>query len=161
MHKTWVKYKKIQGEMMKLKILILSMFAVMALSAGNLTIKNSVNSVDKTVMKLEKIMKKKGITIFATIDFRKGAQSVGSDMTDAKLIIFGNPKLGTRIIQRDTRIAIDLPMKILVYKDFDGKTKIEYKDPKNLEKEWKNLAGCAVIPKLSNAMDKITTKAGM
>lgn len=146
---------------MKLKFFIISLFAVMALNAGNITTKNSVNSVDKTVMKLENIMKKKGITLFATIDFRKGAKSVGSDMTDAKLIIFGNPKLGTRIMQRDTRVAIDLPMKILVYKDFDGKTKMEYKDPKNLEKEWKNLTGCAVIPKLSNAMDKMTTKAGM
>jgi len=145
---------------MKLKILILSLFAVVALSAGNLTIKDSANSVDKTVAKLQKIMKAKGITVFATIDYRKGAKSVGSDMTDAKLVIFGNPKLGTRIMQRDIKAAIDLPMKILVYKDFDGKTKIEYKDPMNLEKQY-NLQGCGVLPKLSKAMNKITTKAGM
>ncbi len=145
---------------MKLKILILSIFAVVALNAGNLTVKDSVNSVDKTVKKLEKIMKAKGITIFTTIDYRAGAKSVGSDMTDAKLVIFGNPKLGTRIMQRDIRAAIDLPMKILVYKDFDGKTKIEYKDPMNLEKQY-NLQGCGVLPKLSKAMNKITTKAGM
>ncbi|MFK5881407.1 MAG: DUF302 domain-containing protein [Sulfurospirillum sp.] len=145
---------------MKLKVLILSLFAVVALSAGGLTAKSSANSVDVTVAKIEKILKKKGITLFATIDFRAGAKSIGSDMTDAKLIIFGNPKLGTRIMQRDIKAAIDLPMKVLVYKDFDGKTKIEYKDPKNLDKSY-GLAGCAVLPKLSNAMDKITTKAGM
>ena len=145
---------------MKLRVLVLSLFAVIALSAGNLTIKNSVNSVDKTVAKLQKIMEAKGITVFATIDYRKGAKSVGSDMTDAKLIIFGNPKLGTRIMQRDMKAAIDLPMKILVYKDFDGKTKIEYKDPVNLEKEY-NLQGCGVLSKLSKVMNKISTKAGM
>jgi len=145
---------------MKLKVLILSLFAVAALSAGNLTIKSSVNSVDKTVAKLQKIIKAKGITLFATIDFRKGAKSIGSDMTDAKLVIFGNPKLGTRIMQRDIKAAIDLPMKVLVYKDFDGKTKIEYIDPKNLEKKYE-LSGCGVLPKLSNAMNKITNKAGM
>ncbi len=145
---------------MKFKVLILSLLAAVALSAGSLMVKNSANSVDATVVKLQKIMKAKGITVFNVIDFRAGAKSVGSDMTDAKLIIFGNPKLGTRIMQRDITAAIDLPMKILVYKDFDGKTKMEYKNPKNLEKEY-SLSGCSVLPKLSNAMDKITTKAGM
>ncbi|NOX16079.1 MAG: DUF302 domain-containing protein [Epsilonproteobacteria bacterium] len=145
---------------MKLKVLILSLFAVIAFSAGNLTVKNSVNSVDKTVTKLQKILKAKGITLFVIIDFRKGAKSVGLNLTDAKLVIFGNPKLGTKIIQKDIKAAIDLPMKVLVYKDSDGKTKIEYIDPKNLEKKY-NLAGQSVIPKLSNAMNKITTKAGM
>ncbi len=145
---------------MKLKVLILSLFAVVALSAGNLTIKSSSNSVDKTVTKLQKIIKSKGATLFATIDFRKGAKSIGADMTNAKLIIFGNPKLGTRIMQRDIKAAIELPMKILVYKDFDGKTQIEYKDPKNLEKNY-DLAGCSVLTKMSNILNKITTKAGM
>jgi uncharacterized protein (DUF302 family) len=145
---------------MKIKVLVLSLLAAVALSAGSLTVKNSANSVDVTVAKIQKILKAKGITVFATIDYRAGAKSIGSDMTDAKLVIFGNPKLGTRIMQRDIRAAIDLPMKVLVYKDFDGKTKIEYKDPKNLEKQY-NLSGCSVLSKLSNAMDKITTKAGI
>ena len=145
---------------MKFKVLILSLLAAVALSAGSLMVKNSANSVDATVVKLQKIMKAKGITVFNVIDFRAGAKSVGSDMTDAKLIIFGNPKLGTRIMQRDITAAIDLPMKILVYKDFNGKTKMEYKNPKNLEKEY-SLSDCSVLSKLSNAMAKITTKAGM
>ncbi len=145
---------------MKPKILLIALFAVIALNATTLTVKNSKNTVNETVSKIEKMLKKNGITIFTVIDFRKGAKSVGSDMTDAKLIIFGNPKLGTRIMQRDIRAAIDLPMKVLVYKDFDGNTKIEYKDPLNLENEY-SLKGCGVLSKLSNAMDKITTKAGM
>ncbi len=145
---------------MKLKVLVLSLFAVVALSAANLTIKSSVNSVDKTVAKLQKIMISKGITVFNVIDFRAGAKGIGSDMTDAKLLIFGNPKLGTRVMQRDIKAAIDLPMKILVFKDFDGKTKIEYKDPKNLEKAY-DLSGLGVLSKLSNAMNKIAKKAGM
>ena len=145
---------------MKLKLFVAMMIAAITLNAGALTIKDSKNSVDATVSKMEKMLKKKGITVFAIIDFRKGAKSVGSDMTDAKLVIFGNPKLGTRIMQRDIKAAIDLPMKVLVYKDFDGKTKIEYKDPMRLENMY-NLKGCGVLSKLSNAMDKITTKAGM
>jgi len=145
---------------MKIKVLLLSMLVVVGLNAGDLTVKDSKNSVDVTATKMESILKKKGITVFAVIDYRAGAKSVGSDMTDAKLIIFGNPKLGTRIMQRDIHAAIDLPMKVLIYKDFDGKTKIEYRDPKNLEKQYK-LQGCGVLPKLSNAMDKITNKASI
>jgi uncharacterized protein (DUF302 family) len=145
---------------MKLRVLFLSILAVVVLNAGDLTIKDSKNSVDGTINKMKMMMKKKGITIFSIIDFRAGAKKVGSDMTDAKLIIFGNPKLGTRIMQRDIKAAIDLPMKVLVYRDFDGKTKIEYKDPMRLENMY-NLKGCEVLSKLSNAMDKITTKAGM
>ena len=145
---------------MKIKVLLLSMLVVVGLNAGDLTVKDSKNSVDVTATKMESILKKKGITVFTVIDYRAGAKSVGSDMTDAKLIIFGNPKLGTRIMQRDIHAAIDLPMKVLIYKDLDGKTKIEYRDPKNLEKQYK-LQGCSVLPKLSNAMDKITNKASI
>ncbi len=145
---------------MKLKFIVVAILAAIVLQAGDLTMKNSKNSVDVTASKMESILKKKGITVFAVIDYRAGAKSVGSDMTDAKLIIFGNPKLGTRIMQRDIKAAIDLPMKVLIYKDFDGKTKIEYKDPLNLEKMYK-LQGCGVLSKLSKAMDKITDKASM
>ena len=145
---------------MKQKILLIALFTVIALNATTLTVKSSKNTVNETVAKIEKMLKKNGITVFTVIDFRAGAKSTGSDMTDAKLIIFGNPKLGTRIMQRDIRAAIDLPMKVLVYKDFDGNTKIEYKDPLNLKNEY-SLKGCGVLSKLSNAMDKITTKAGM
>ncbi len=145
---------------MKIKVLILSLFAFMALNAANLVTKSSNNSVNATISKMEKIMKKKGITVFKVIDFRAGAKSIGADMTEAKLIIFGNPKLGTRIMQRDIRAAIELPMKILVYKDFNGKTQMEYKNPKDLESKY-NLSDCSVLSKMAGALNKITTKAGM
>jgi len=145
---------------MKIKVLILSLFAFMALNATNLVTKNSNNSVNVTISKMQKIMKKKGITVFKVIDFRAGAKSIGADMTKAKLIIFGNPKLGTRIMQRDIKAAIELPMKILVYRDFNGKTQMEYKKPEALEHKY-DLAGCTVLPTMADALNKITTKAGM
>jgi len=145
---------------MKLKVVLLSVIMTVALNAGDMIVKSSKNSVDKTVQKIENILKKKGITLFAIVDYRKGAKSVGTDMTDAKLVIFGNPKLGTKIMQRDIRAGIELPMKVLVYRDFDGNTKIGYKEPKDIAKGY-NLAGCGTLAKLSGAVDMITTKAGM
>ena len=142
------------------KVFIVSIITAIGLSAGNLVIKKSHSSVDVTVTKMEQIIKQKGITLFNVIDFQAGAKSVGLKMNEAKLLIFGNPKLGTRIMQRDITAAIDLPMKVLVYKNSEGQTIIEYKDPKNLEKSYQ-LEDCVVLPKLSGALDKITSKAAM
>ncbi len=156
----FAKIKKIKGVYMKIKVLILSLFVSMALNAGDYIIKSSKNSVNDTITKIEKIVKAKGMGVFGVVDHRANAKKVGLDMTEAKVIIFGNPKLGTRIMQRDIKAGLDLPIKILVYRDYDGNTKIEYLDPKALEKRF-DLGGCSVIPTMTKALDKITTKAGM
>ena len=145
---------------MKLRVLFVSMLIALGLNAGDYIIKDSKNSVDDTVMKIEKIVKSKGMGVFGIVDHRANAKTVGQDMPEAKVIIFGNPKLGTRIMQRDIKAALDLPIKVLVYADYSGKTKIEYLDPKVLEKRY-SLESCVVLEKMTKALDAITTKAGM
>ena len=145
---------------MKIKVLLLSMLVVVGLNAGDYIIKDSKNSVDVTVEKIQTIVKSKGMGVFGIVDHRANAKKVGADMPEAKVIIFGNPKLGTRIMQRDIKAALDLPIKVLVYKDYSGKTKIEYLDPKALEKRY-SLESCTVLEKMTKALDAITTKAGM
>lgn len=145
---------------MKWKIFLVALLSAAVLNASEYIIKESKNSVDKTIKKIEKIVKSKGMNVFGIIDHKKNAQKVGYDMLEAKVIIFGNPKLGTRIMLRDIQAAIDLPIRILVYKDYNDKVKIEYLNPDVLEKRFK-LQGCAVIPKMKKALDMITTKAGM
>jgi uncharacterized protein (DUF302 family) len=144
---------------MKFKLFLIGLVCATILNAGDYIVKSSKNSVNATVSKIEKIVKAKGMSVFGIINHRANAKKIGSDMQEAKVIIFGNPKLGTRMMQRDIRVGIDLPIRILVYKDFDGKTKIEYLKPKVLQKRF-DLAGCAVIPKMTKALDMITTKAG-
>jgi len=144
----------------KWQIFLVALLSAAVLNASEYIIKESKNSVDKTIKKIEKIVKSKGMNVFGIIDHKKNAQKVGYDMLEAKVIIFGNPKLGTRIMLRDIQAAIDLPIRILVYKDYNDKVKIEYLNPDVLEKRFK-LQGCAVIPKMKKALDMITTKAGM
>lgn len=86
----------------------------------------SHDSVDKTIEKLEKLLQEKGVKLFALIDHSGEAEKTGMHMRPAKLMIFGNPKTGTPLMLASPSIAIDLPMKILVWEDADGKVRISY-----------------------------------
>jgi len=140
------------------KLMIMAVMLSMTLFAGDLVVKQSGNDVQTTMDKLEKIVKSKGAVVFARIDHRAGAKKAGMDMNDEQLLIFGKPRAGTRIMLNDPKAGLDLPMKILVYKDFEGKTWIVYRDPMALKKEYK-LESCAVLPQLSKAMNAITDAA--
>jgi uncharacterized protein (DUF302 family) len=79
--------------------------------------KASHHSVDETVDRLISILQSKGITLFAVIDHSGEAEKVGLKMPATKLLIFGNPKAGTALMLAAPTIAIDLPLKILVWED--------------------------------------------
>ena len=72
---------------------------------------------EETVAALQKILNSKGITIFATIEHHKAAEAVGETMQPATVLIVGNPKVGTALMQENPRLAIELPLKILIYKE--------------------------------------------
>jgi uncharacterized protein (DUF302 family) len=83
--------------------------------------KPSNHSVDKTVNRLRNILQSKGITLFALIDHSLEAEKVGMKMHPTKLLIFGNPKAGTPLMLAAPSSAIDLPLKILIWEDAQGK----------------------------------------
>ncbi|VDG82426.1 Uncharacterized conserved protein [Capnocytophaga ochracea] len=75
---------------------------------------------EETVAALQKTLNSKGITIFSTIEHHKAAEAVGESMQPATVLIVGNPKVGTALMQENPRLAIELPLKILIYEE--GKT---------------------------------------
>ena len=77
-------------------------------------------SFQETVTALQKELNSKGITVFATIDHQAAAKAVGESMSPATVLIVGNPKVGTALMQENLLLAIELPLKILVYQE--GKT---------------------------------------
>ena len=93
----------------------------------------SRHSVDETVDKLEAILKSKGVTLFALVDHSGEAEKVGMKMPPTKLLIFGNPKAGTPLMLASPSVAIDLPLKILVAEDGQGKVWISYNSPEYLK----------------------------
>ena len=93
----------------------------------------SHHSVDETVDKLKTILRSKGVTLFALVDHSGGAEKVGMKMPPTKLLIFGNPKGGTPLMLAAPSAAIDLPLKILVAEDSQGKVWISYNSPDYLK----------------------------
>jgi len=86
----------------------------------------SHRSVDETVDKLKAILKSKGVTLFAAIDHSGEAEKVGMKMPPTKLLIFGSPKAGTPLMLAAPSAALDLPLKILVAQDEQGRVWISY-----------------------------------
>lgn len=86
-------------------------------------------SVAETINRLEAVLKGKGITIFTRIDHAGEAAKAGLKMRPAQLLIFGNPKAGTPIMNAAPLAAIDLPWKALAWEDAEGKTWLSYNDP--------------------------------
>jgi uncharacterized protein (DUF302 family) len=104
-------------------------------SAANPGIINepSSHSVDQTVDKLKNILQSKGVTLFALVDHSGEAEKVGMKMPPTKLLIFGSPKAGTPLMLAAPSIAIDLPLKILVWQDSQGKVWVSYNSPEYLK----------------------------
>ena len=86
----------------------------------------SRRSVDVTVDKLRTVLQSKGVKLFALIDHSGEAERAGLKMPPTKLLIFGNPKAGTPLMLAAPSAAIDLPLKILVAEDSQGKVWISY-----------------------------------
>ena len=99
---------------------------------GLITIE-SRHSVDETVQKLKQILDSKGVKLFTVIDHSGAAENVGMHMPPTKLLIFGNPKAGTPLMIAAPTIAIDLPLKLLVWEDSAGTVRISYNDPAYLQ----------------------------
>ncbi len=86
----------------------------------------SGHTVDETVARLRGILEAKGVALFALVDHSGEAAKVGMAMPPTKLLIFGSPKAGTPVMLAAPSIALDLPLKILVWQDQTGKVWISY-----------------------------------
>jgi len=101
-------------------------------TAGFLS-QRSQHSVDETVARLEKILAAKGVTLFALVDHSGEAQKVGLKMPPTKLLLFGNPAAGTPAMLAAPTLAIDLPLKILIWEDSDGAVWLSWNSPDYLQ----------------------------
>jgi uncharacterized protein (DUF302 family)/uncharacterized membrane protein YidH (DUF202 family) len=95
--------------------------------------KPSNHSVEQTVERLKSILQSKGVTLFALVDHSGEAEKVGMKMRPTKLLIFGNPKAGTPLMLAAPTSAIDLPLKVLVWEDDQGKVWASYNSPAYLQ----------------------------
>lgn len=100
--------------------------------SNGIVCKPSNHSVQETVEKIKRVLNAKGVKLFAVIDHSGEAAKVAMKMPDTKLLIFGSPQAGTPLMLAAPTIALDLPLKILVTEDNQGKVWLTYNDPEYL-----------------------------
>ena len=127
---------------------------------GIISVKSS-HEVKATADRLENTLKQKGMTVFVRINHAEGAQKVGKKLRPTELVVFGNPKVGTPLMQCSQSTAIDLPQKALIWQDDQGQVWLSYNDPNYLV-ERHGITGCdEVIKKIEKALSNFAKAATM
>jgi uncharacterized protein (DUF302 family) len=93
--------------------------------------KRSASGYGETVARLVDAIESRGLTVFARIDHAAAAREAGLELADEQVVLFGNPRAGTPLMQSDPRIGVELPLRILVWADADG-VLLGYRDPREL-----------------------------
>ena len=142
---------------------LISLFFVVSIARadnGLISIK-SPHDVKNTADRLENALNAKGMTVFIRINHAEGAHKVGKTLRPTELVIFGNPIVGTPLMQCGQSVAIDLPQKALIWQDEAGQVWFTYNDPKYLANRH-GLAGCdEVIQKIEKALGNFAKAATM
>jgi uncharacterized protein (DUF302 family) len=128
-------------------------------SAEKLSVKPSKHSVRETVDQLTSVLKEKGITPAARIDHAAAAKAAGQELRPTEVLVFGNPKLGTPLMQSNRHVAIDLPMRVLVWEDDAGKVWIGYTPPSALKARYKVDGRDEIFKTMAGALEAFTNAA--
>ena len=121
-------------------------------------IKNSAASVEQTADKLVAAVEKAGAKVFARVDHAGGARSIDAELADMTLVMFGNPKIGTPIMQAAPKAGLDLPNRVLIW-DEQGQTRIGYLDPAELKARYKVEGADKAFEVMTGALGKLTDAA--
>ena len=129
------------------------------MAAPGLTTIKSSHPPQETMGRLEAAVKAKGLTVFARIDHAEGASAVGLSLRPTALLIFGNAKGGTPLMQAVQTIGIDLPLKALVWQDASGDTWLSWNDPAWLAARHGTSGVDAVTSKLAALLEDLAKSA--
>lgn len=153
---------------------VLPVSFVFAVSAANTEISTNQNGVNKnagliskksnytankTIIRLQSILKEKGITIFARINHSDAARLVDIRLRKTELLIFGNPRLGSHFFTSNQTAGIDLPMKALAWEDKTGQVWLTYNDPLYIAARHNIRDRASYVEKMTKALSKFTDMA--
>ena len=139
-------------------LLVAMLLPVVQAAEGMITVQ-SAHSVAETVNRLEKSLSAAGFKIFARVDHGAGAKSVNMPLPPTELLIFGNPKGGTALMQSQRTVGIELPLKYLVWEDADGKVMVGWNDPAWFTQRHGIDDRAPVVAKVTGALKKFATEA--
>ncbi len=121
----------------------------------------SQNTQEASVTKLKKLIKEEDLTLFETIDHKANAMAVKMNLKPETVVVFGNPKMGTVLMNCNPSMGLDLPLRILVSTDYEGLTTFTYTNPEywSLKHNIKDKNCLAILNKAAIALDDLTSKA--
>ncbi len=136
-----------------MKPIILSLFFLLgfAATAQKMTTLKSEFTARETQARLEKIIKEKGLYLFETIDHQRAASKAELSLSPTTVVMFGNPKMGTPLMQSDPRVGLELPMKMLIFETAEG-VFIGYHDPLLLSESYQLSEQEEQLKKMSKAV---------
>ncbi|MCG7200165.1 DUF302 domain-containing protein [Marinobacter pelagius] len=138
---------------------IVLLLGSLAHAADGLIEVKSNYGVTETADRLEAVLQEKGMTVMNRINHAAGAESAGMELRPTELVIFGNPKVGTPLMQCARSVAVDLPQKALIWEDEQGQVWLGYNDPAYL-KTRHAIEGCdGVLEKVNNALANFAAAA--
>lgn len=140
-------------------LLLTGLFISESIAQDGMVTLESNYSVEKTTKRLESALTQNGLTIFRKVDHQEGAASVDMELRPTTVLIFGNPKLGTPLMQCAPTVAIDLPQKMLIWKDQNGQVQVGYNSPDYLKRRH-DIKGCdQELQKITGALNKFAQTA--
>lgn len=142
-----------------LTILTIILAATAAMAQDGLISVKSSHDVVTTANRLEDALKEKGVTVFARIDHAAGARQVGETLKPTLLMIFGNPAMGTPLIQRSRSMGIDLPLKALIWEDREGQVWLTTNDVDYLARRHGIVEMDDRVRKMAQALSNFATAA--
>lgn len=139
-----------------IKVLIVGLVALMSIQTvaaqEGVTSVESPFDVATTIDKLSAALESKGMTVFSRVDHAGNAEKAGLSLRPTEVLIFGNPKIGTPLMNCAQSVALDLPQKMLAWQDESGKTYLGWNDPMYLQARH-GIEGCdEVLNKVSGAL---------
>ena len=117
--------------------------------------KKSAFSVQETIDKLEAILKEKGIAVFAKINHYQNAKDIDLEMNESQVILFGNPKIGTLMMQKNIFLSLDLPLKIAVVNDDSSNVWVVYNST-NIFREKYDFSDSEILERIDTLLDNVT-----
>ena len=140
-------------------LMVTAMVATSARAAGGLVTKQSQYSVAETVDRLERAVKARDLVVIARVDHAGAAQKAGLTLRPTQLLIFGNPKAGTPLMQGAQSAGIDLPLKALAWEDETGQVWLAYNDPAWLAERHGVTGRAEVVKAMTAALEALTDAA--
>ena len=141
-----------------MKKFLLFLLSTLALYGDDILIKESKHSVLQTIENIKENVLSKDFSVFGIIDHEANAKASGMEMQEAKVIIFGNPKAGTKLMQEDVLTALDLPLRVLVYRDASKNVQVAYRKVSELQKDF-NLKDIKHLMAMDKGLEAIIIQA--